>query len=81
METDRINQSIFFSSLAPETRLAISRRAFIRDLPAGFSLLIEGMPAESCYFMLAGDTRALRMNSEGRVQVLARCWSCKAARF
>jgi CRP/FNR family transcriptional regulator len=61
-----------FSSLQRETLAAISRRAFTRDLPAGITLLIEGMPAESGYFLLDGEVRALRMNPEGRVQVLSR---------
>ena len=62
----------FFSSLQPDTRLAISRRAFTRQVPSGQTLVIEGMPAESCYFILAGEVRVLRMNAEGRMQVLAR---------
>jgi CRP/FNR family transcriptional regulator, cyclic AMP receptor protein len=61
-----------FSSLQSKTRDAISRCAFTRDLPAGITLLIEGMPVESGYFLLAGEVRALRMNTEGRVQVLSR---------
>lgn len=72
MKIDAINQISLFSSLQPETRLAISRRAFARQLPPGHTLLIEGMSAESCYFILSGEVRALRMNAEGRVQVLAR---------
>lgn len=72
METDAIDKIPMFSSLQTETRTAISQRAFTRKLPSGCTLLIEGMPAESCYFVLIGEVRALRMNPEGRVQVLAR---------
>jgi len=72
MEIETINQIAIFSSLDSETRLAIAQRAFTRRLPAGFTLLTEGMPAESCYFIVTGEVRALRMNTDGRVQVLAR---------
>jgi CRP/FNR family transcriptional regulator, cyclic AMP receptor protein len=61
-----------FSALKSETQQAIAQRAFTRSLTAGTMLLIEGMPAESCYFVISGEVRALRMNTEGRVQVLAR---------
>ncbi|NLN69515.1 MAG: Crp/Fnr family transcriptional regulator [Chloroflexi bacterium] len=72
METDAINQTPLFLSLAQETRLIIERRSYIRDYPAGYTLLIEGAPAESCYFLLSGEVRAFRMNPLGRAQVLAR---------
>lgn len=72
MENEIVNKIPMFSSLQPETRLAISRCAFTRQLPAGCTLLIEGMPAEHGYFLISGEARALRMNPEGRVQVLAR---------
>lgn len=61
-----------FVSLQSKTCEAVARYSFTRDLPAGMTLLIEGMPAESGYFLLEGEVRALRMNPEGRVQVLAR---------
>ncbi|MBW6466987.1 MAG: Crp/Fnr family transcriptional regulator [Brevefilum sp.] len=72
VELDQINAIPAFSSLLPETRLAISRRAFIRTLPIGNTLILEGAPAEYGYFILDGEVRALRMNPEGRIQVLAR---------
>lgn len=72
MNIDLLHQSSLFLTLQPETRLAIAQRAFIRQLQPGQTLLTEGMPAESCYFVLSGELRALRMNTEGRVQVLAR---------
>jgi CRP/FNR family transcriptional regulator len=72
MATNTIDKIPLFSSLQAKTRSAISARAFTRKLPSGSTLLIEGMPAESCYFVLTGEVRALRMNTEGRVQVLAR---------
>lgn len=61
-----------FSSLRPETLEAIANRAFIHDVPEGYSLIIEGMPAEFCYFLLSGEVRVLRMNTAGKVQVLGR---------
>lgn len=72
MKINQIDQVSLFSTLQPETRLAIAQRAYTRQLQPGQTLLIEGMPAESCYFVLSGELRALRMNTEGRVQVLAR---------
>jgi len=61
-----------FSSLGPDTLEAIAHRAFEHQVPAGFSLIIEGMPAAFCYFLLSGEVRVLRMNSAGKVQVLGR---------
>lgn len=67
-----LNHIEIFSSLKPETRQAIARRAFQREVPEGYSLIIEGLRAEFCYFLLAGEVRVLRMNSAGKVQVLGR---------
>ena len=61
-----------FSSLTEETKKAFSERAFRRKLRAGGTLLLEGDHTESCYFIASGHLRVLRMNLEGRVQVLAR---------
>lgn len=61
-----------FKSLNAKTRAAIAQSAFQRDLPAGHSLVIEGMPAEFGYFILRGHVRVLRMSMDGRVQVMAR---------
>ncbi|HOM67393.1 MAG TPA: Crp/Fnr family transcriptional regulator [Brevefilum fermentans] len=72
METDHINQLPIFAGLAQETRLELARRSYIRELPAGHTLLLEGMPAESAYVLVSGEARAFRMNREGRVQILAR---------
>ena len=67
-----LNHIDIFTPLTPETRQAIARRAFQREVPAGVSLIIEGMPAEFCYFLLSGEVRVLRMNTAGKVQVLGR---------
>lgn len=72
MEMDHINQLPIFAGLAQETRLDLARRSYIRALPAGHTLLLEGMPAESAYVLISGEARAFRMNREGRVQILAR---------
>ena len=60
------------SGLQPKTLAAIAQRAFTREVKEGCNLLIEGMPAEACYFILSGQLRVSRMNREGRTQVLAR---------
>jgi CRP/FNR family transcriptional regulator, cyclic AMP receptor protein len=72
IDIDRINTIPAFSSLQLKTRLAISRRGFTRSLPSGKTFIIEGAPAEYGYFIMGGEVRALRMNPEGRIQVLAR---------
>jgi CRP/FNR family transcriptional regulator, cyclic AMP receptor protein len=72
IDIDRINTIPAFSSLQLETRLAISRRGFTRSLPSGNTFILEGAPAEYGYFIMVGEVRALRMNPEGRIQVLAR---------
>ena len=71
-ETAQISHITGFSILDPETQMAISRRSFFRQLPTGHILVLEGDPAESCYFILDGEARVIRMNPEGRVQVLGR---------
>ncbi len=63
---------LIFSTLTPETIQVLSQRSFLHNLPSGYTLLIEGMPAEACYFLLSGDIRVHRMNRDGRVQVLSR---------
>ncbi len=72
MEPEALSTISLFSTLQPDTRLAISRCAFARQLPAGCTLLVEGLPAEHGYFLQSGEARAIRMNQDGRVQVLAR---------
>ncbi len=71
-ETAQISAITGFSTLDPETQMAIIRRSFTRQLQTGYTLVLEGSPAESCYFVLQGEVRVLRMNPEGRVQVLGR---------
>lgn len=72
MQPPPVEYQNLFSALKSETQQAIAQRAYTRSLPEGSMVLIEGMPAESCYFVISGEVRALRMNTEGRVQVLAR---------
>jgi CRP/FNR family transcriptional regulator, cyclic AMP receptor protein len=69
---EQLRELSFFAFLQPETINAISQRAFMRILSEGYTLLIEGMPAEFGYFIISGHVRSVRMNREGRVQVLAR---------
>lgn len=69
---EQLKKISVFASLQPETIHAISQRAFDRTLPEGYTLLIEGLPAEFGYFIISGHARAIRMNRDGRVQVLAR---------
>ena len=69
---EHLRKISIFASLKPETFNIISQRAFDRTLPEGYTLLIEGMPGEFGYFIISGHARAIRMNRDGRVQVLAR---------
>ena len=69
---DDLKNIPILSSLTDETQKAFTERAFHRTLRAGATLLVEGDCAESCYFIASGHLRVLRMNSEGRVQVLSR---------
>lgn len=62
----------FFYGLEQETLLAIAQRAYQRTITSGINIIIEGLEAESCYFILSGQLRVTRMNKEGRIQVLAR---------
>lgn len=62
----------FFTRLDSDTLAAIVQRAYQRSISSGETLVIEGMEAEACYFILSGQLRVTRMNKEGRIQVLAR---------
>lgn len=62
----------YLSNLAPKTLKTITQRAYQRDIPEGHSLVIEGMAAEACYFVLSGQLRVSRMNKDGRIQILSR---------
>jgi CRP/FNR family transcriptional regulator len=48
------------------------QRLYKKKYTAGQTLLVEGMRAEYCFFLSSGVLRVLRMNTEGRIQVLAR---------
>ncbi len=61
-----------FAKLAPETRQAIKTRLYPYKLVPGQILIMEGEPAEHCYFIQHGVLRVLKMNTEGRVQVITR---------
>ncbi|MDY6867724.1 MAG: Crp/Fnr family transcriptional regulator [Chloroflexota bacterium] len=60
------------NSLNPDTCQALSQRLYQKAYREGQTLLVEGMRAEHCFFLFSGALRVLRMNREGRVQVLAR---------
>ena len=62
----------YISKLDSETLEAIAQCAYQKNLSPGANLIIEGIPAEACYFILSGQLRVLRMNKDGRIQVLAR---------
>jgi CRP/FNR family transcriptional regulator len=72
LDSQSLKDFEFFSSLKPETQNALARRAFQREITAGYNLVIEGMSAEACYFVLSGQLRVSRMNRDGRIQILAR---------
>lgn len=67
-----LNQIPAFSSLNTSTLKALSQRSFLQSKPAGASLIVEGLPADFCYFIQSGTVRVLRMNLDGRIQVLNR---------
>ncbi len=72
IKPDDLKQSPILVSLMQETRAAFAERAFSRNISTGTTLVVEGMPAEYCYFIASGHFRVLHMNPEGRVQVIAR---------
>ncbi len=61
-----------FNALNPDTCQALAGRLYQKDYRKGQTLLVEGVRAEFCFFLSSGALRVLRMNREGRVQVLAR---------
>ena len=70
--SDKVKILDKFVHLQEATLQAISERAFEKDFNSSQTFVIEGMPAELCYFLLSGKVRVLRMSREGRQQVLAR---------
>jgi CRP-like cAMP-binding protein len=69
---DRLRKIPLFTDLSNSSCRRIAQFAAQRTIRAGEMILHEGFPAEYCYFILKGELRALRINQEGRVQVLAR---------
>lgn len=67
-----LKQIPLFSELGQESRQEIQASLFTFHLSAGKTLFIEGDPAEYCYFIKHGILRVLRMNTDGRVQVISR---------
>lgn len=61
-----------FLSLRPDTLMILTERAFLQSKRPGDTIVVEGLPTEFCYFIQSGTVRVLRMNLEGRIQVLNR---------
>lgn len=61
-----------FKNLPEPTIEAICQRCFVEIVAPQQILLLEGDPADTCYFIQEGVLRISRANPEGRVQVLAR---------
>ncbi len=61
-----------FKGLEQKSRQYLLARLFSYTLRPGQSLFVEGEPAEYCYFIRTGILRVLKMNPDGRVQVLSR---------
>jgi len=72
VDSQSLKKFKLFSSLQPDTLDALAQRAFQRKIQAGHNLVIEGLVAEACYFILSGQLRVSRMNRDGRIQILAR---------
>ncbi|HCU57750.1 MAG TPA: hypothetical protein DF984_05950 [Anaerolineaceae bacterium] len=77
LKDDRLNisdltQIPLISALPLECRQQLSRFLIQRRIPAYQSLVLEGDPAEACFFIQSGTFRVLRTNQDGKVQVLSR---------
>lgn len=72
MNASDLIQIPLFSELTPECRQQLSQFLIRREVPAGQSLVLEGDPAEVCYFIRSGTFRVLRMSQDGKIQVLSR---------
>ena len=60
------------SQLSQQTLELVADHGFFQSRPQGYDIVVEGMPAEYCYFIISGYVRALRMSLDGRIQVLSR---------
>jgi len=72
IKVNHLEKLNIYSTLNNKTLAAIAKRAFQRRISPGQNLVIEGVIAEACYFILSGQLRVSRMNKDGRMQVLAR---------
>lgn len=61
-----------FRAVQSRSQEAILQKLIPRQVAGGQILLVEGEPAEYCYFIRSGLLRAIRMNPDGRTQVLSR---------
>lgn len=72
MNSSALTQIPLFAELSLECRQQLSQSLIRREIAAGQSLVLEGDPAEACYFVRSGAFRVLRMNRDGKIQVLSR---------
>ncbi len=72
LDTQELLKCPLFNGLKPGTLQFISQHAFTREIIAGKDLVTEGASTRSCYFLLAGYVRALRISQDGRFQILGR---------
>jgi len=72
IQLSQVSKIPILDSLYTATQQALSQRLYKKTYRKGQTLLVEGMRAEYCFFLSSGALRVLRMNTEGRIQVLAR---------
>ena len=72
MKNPDSNPLSLLQHLTPDTQHAVQECLIARHIRSGQTLLFENEPAEFGYFIRSGQLRAIRLNPDGRIQVLAR---------
>lgn len=60
----------YFAGLDESARAEVARLVRRRKVGAGETILVEGMPCDGLYFVIAGQVRLIRTAAEGRQHVL-----------
>ncbi|MEE8389446.1 MAG: Crp/Fnr family transcriptional regulator [Anaerolineae bacterium] len=61
-----------FVDLSDDTLVRVARAAYTRTYASGETVIFEGDPCETVYFIVEGQVRVYRLSPGGREQVLAR---------
>jgi CRP/FNR family transcriptional regulator len=70
-QIETLRRVTLFATLSEEALARIARAAFVRTYLAGETIIFQGDPCETVYFIVEGTVRVYRLSEDGREQVLA----------